>query len=298
MTMCKRLFGLGAAVLLACSLLAGTAFAADGSVSLGIRCGESGQSLKVPDVPNDAHSLQLDITVQCSGSSASKVLKDISFSTASGPRNLKVDEARTTASGGTVQLTVVLSAGSDELFPGSTGNVDLGTLSMKSTGNTVKASVTVASVQSLDGRYTSVIREDVARAQLTVGKDGIQEAATSNPPAENPKKSNGSKKPNGSGGSDDPGESGGFDPSNEPLYTDGGGEGDGDADAEDEAEGEGEDEDDGDNRLAKRVGQSKVAREAGADEFPLGAVILGSVIGLALIAAIIGAIVYARNRKR
>ena len=296
MTLRKRLLGAAAAVLMACGLMAGTAFAADGSVSLGIRCGDIGQSITVPDVPNDAHSLQLDIALRCDGAAAPEALRDITFATASGPQNLKVDETRTTVSGrDTVQLTIVLSAGSQELFPGITGSVDLGTLQMRSASGTVKATATVAAIQTLDGRYASTIREDAARAQLTVGPDGIQQAVDDNTSGKD--KSSGSKKPGKSKGSQDPadnGGDGGFDPASEPLYTDGDGEGEGDAGEE----GEGETDADAENHVATRVGQSKVAEEAAPDAFPLGMVILGSVIGLALLAAVIGAIVYVRNRKR
>lgn len=297
MTIRKRLLGSMVAALLACGLMAGTAFAAEGSVSLGIRCGDIGQSIRVPDVPNDAHSLQLDIVLRCDGAAAPEALRDISFVTASGPRNLRVDEARTAVSGrDAVQLTVVLSAGSQELFPGVTGDVDLGTLQMRTASGTVRATATVAAVQTLDGRYASTTREDAARAQLTVGPDGIQEAVDENTSGSD--KSSGSKKPGNSKGSKDPadnGGDGGFDPASEPLYTDSG-EGEGEGEGGEEAEGEADA--DADNHVAKRVGQSKVAEEAVPDAFPLGMVILGSVIGLAVLATIIGAIVYARNRRR
>lgn len=158
-----------AAALLACGLAAPMALADEGVLDARIVLGESGQAITIPGVAADVHSLRLNLEVspQAGEGGQGAALKDITFTPA--VSGAKVDDV--SISGNNVQ--VVLSAGTDNLFEGASGAVDLGTLSVASDTPGAEAAVRVTGFQTLDANYSSVSDYDLASSQAVYKVDSV-----------------------------------------------------------------------------------------------------------------------------
>lgn len=152
MSFARKMTSLGAALLLACGLMAPMAAWAEGEpIDAVIALGQSGQVLTIPGVEPDASSLMLELAVEPGVDAEGNpyALEDLTFTPS--VANVRVDDV--TVDEGTDTVKVVLSAGPDNLFAGAEGSVRLGTISMKAAGDEAEATVKVTHFETMAASY-------------------------------------------------------------------------------------------------------------------------------------------------
>jgi len=196
MNMATKLLRTCAAALLACTLMLPMAAWADGdTLDATVSFGDGGAGLTIPAVSKTANTLLLRLSVEpgTNGEGQAYDIDSLSFDTAL--RNLKINDV--TTEGNTIQ--VVLSAGTNDLFVGANGTIELGTLSMKSSQAGAEATVKVAEFETLSADYVSTA--DPGDTITAVYR--VNEATDPTPDDENPGKDPSDKDPGGATGDGD-----------------------------------------------------------------------------------------------